>query len=157
MERNLERGAIGQQATDGPGHTWAVLCHLSALAWWALPGVGHLLGPLVLWLVKRGDDEFVDAHGKEAVNFQISCTVYAVALMVAAVVWLFPVGMGMMGAGWGGWAPWPPRLLAFLGFGVGWLLVLGGIVAWHLLIFWAAFRASNGQAYRYPLTIRWIR
>lgn len=157
MEESRQTSTGGHQGAGSSSRTWAVICHLSALAGWAFPGLGHLLGPLVIWLIKRGDDDFVDAHGKEAINFQISCTVYAVALMVAALVWLFPVGIELTVPGWGGWEPWAPRLLAFLGFGAGWLLVLAAIVAWHLLIFAAAFRASEGRPYRYPLSIRWIR
>ncbi|HEY8394772.1 MAG TPA: DUF4870 domain-containing protein, partial [Thermaerobacter sp.] len=115
MEGNVQRQAGGSEWAGGSSRTWAVLCHLAALAWWILPGLGHLLGPFVVWLIKRGDDDFVDAHGKEAINFQISATIYGLVLMVAAVVLLFPVGMELVGSTVGWREPWPPRLLTFLG------------------------------------------
>ena len=52
--------------------TWNALCHASALLGVVLHIPGALLGPLIVWLVKRGDSPEIDAHGKEALNFQIS-------------------------------------------------------------------------------------
>jgi hypothetical protein len=52
--------------------TWNALCHVSALLGVFLHFPGHLLGPLIVWLAKRGDSPEIDAHGKEALNFQIS-------------------------------------------------------------------------------------
>ena len=69
--------------------TWAALCHASALLGVFLHFPGHLLGPLIVWLVKRGDSPEIDAHGKEALNFQISMLIYN---LVAAVFCLILVG-----------------------------------------------------------------
>ena len=133
----------------------AAACHLGAWLAWVVPVIGHLLGPIALWLILRRDDDFVDEHGRESVNFQISCTLYAVILLALLVTFLFPMRMGVMvGLEWD---PWPARLLTALGLGALWLLFVAIVLAWHLLIVVAAWRASNGQAWRYPLTIRWIR
>jgi len=59
---------------------WAVLCHLSAFAMFLIPPVGFILGPLVVWLLKRNDHPFIDENGKEAVNFQISVLIYFIVL-----------------------------------------------------------------------------
>lgn len=134
----------------------AAACHLGAWLFWVLPVAGHLLGPIALWLILRRDDPFIDDHGKEAVNFQISCTLYAVLLLVVLAALTFPVGVSLISGVL--WDPaWPARLLTALGLGVLWLLLIAIVVAWHLLIIVAAWRAGNGQPWRYPLTIRWIR
>ena len=91
-----------------------------------IPALGHIGGPLIVWLVKRGDSVEIDEHGKEALNFQISMLIYNV---VAGILCLIVIGF---------------VLLAIL----------------HLLnvvfVIIAAMRASEGQIYRYPLTLRLI-
>jgi uncharacterized protein len=122
------------QRTD---RTWDVLCHLSALA--VLLGVpfGNIIGPLVVWLIKRGDSPSVDAHGKEALNFQISLTLY---LIVAAAITV-------------------ALMIVLIGFLLLPLLVAAAIVVPFLdLIFViiASIKAGNGEVYRYPFTLRFI-
>src|SRR5207302_9139804 len=56
--------------------TWCVLCHASALLGLFFHFLGHLLGPLIVWLVKRGDSPEIDAHGKESLNFQLPMLIY---------------------------------------------------------------------------------
>ena len=48
---------------------WAMFCHLSSFA--------HIFGPLIIWLIKREEMPLVDDQGREALNFQISITIYA--------------------------------------------------------------------------------
>jgi uncharacterized Tic20 family protein len=106
--------------------TWCMACHLSALAGFVVPAFGHVVGPLIVWLIKRGESSEIDAHGKEALNFQISMLIYN---LVAGVLCLLLIGFA---------------LLAIL----------------HILnvvfVILAAVKASEGQMYRYPLTIRLI-
>lgn len=105
---------------------WAMLCHLSALLGLVIP-LGHLLGPLVLWHLKREQDPFIDAQGKEALNFQISVT-------VAGFICL---------------------LLIFVVIGLVLFAVLS--VAVMILIVIAAVRANEGKPYRYPMIWRPIK
>src|SRR5437588_1428503 len=107
--------------------TWCVLCHASALLGVFLHFPGHLLGPLIVWLVKRGDSPEIDAHGKESLNFQISMLIYNA---VAAVFCLILIG--------------------FLFLAVLWVLNA-------LFVIIAAIQASDGKFYRYPMTIRFIQ
>lgn len=113
--------------------TWAVLCHASALAGFIIPGVGHIVGPLIVWLWKRGDSAEIDAHGKESLNFQISMFIYTAVLGVVCFILMF-------------------ILIGFL------LIPLFAIlyVADIILVIIASMKASDGQLYRYPLTIRLI-
>lgn len=70
---------------------WATVMHLSSLIGFlagavvvAAP-VGSILGPLIIWLVKRNESPFLDDHGREAVNFQISIAIYYALLAISCV------------------------------------------------------------------------
>ena len=106
---------------------WGMIVHLSALVGLLGNGVGFLLGPLAVWLMKREEDPFIDANGKEAVNFQIT-------MMLAAVVSAFLIFI----------------LVGFL------LLAIIGIMAIIFPIV-AGLKAKEGEVYRYPMTIRFIK
>ena len=107
--------------------TWCAFIHASALLGVFFHFPGHLLGPLILWLVKRDDAPELDAHGKEAVNFQISMLIYNV---VAAFFCLILIGFFFLAVLW----------------------VLNAI-----FVIIAAIQASDGKFYRYPMTIRFIQ
>lgn len=114
--------------SPGSARGWEVACHLAGFSGY-VTGVGWILGPLIVWLLKRSEIPSVDAHGKEALNFQISVLIYAVALV----------------------------LVAFMTCGVGGFLLIGLGIAQIALMIIAAFKAANGELYRYPLTIRLIK
>ncbi|MBT3480960.1 MAG: DUF4870 domain-containing protein [Opitutales bacterium] len=61
-----------EHATDRDTRMWAPFCHLAGLL--SLTGISFagLLGPLVIWLVKKKQSSFIDDQRREAVNFQIS-------------------------------------------------------------------------------------
>jgi len=108
--------------------TWSVACHLSALLMY-LSGVGHILGPLVVWLLKRHEYPAVEHHGKEALNFQLSVTLYAIGLIPVVILTC------------------------------GWAVALYPVLLIGQLIFMviAAIKASAGETYNYPLSIRFIQ
>lgn len=107
--------------------TWCALCHASALLGVFLHFPGHLLGPLVVWLVKRGDSPEIDAHGKEALNFQISMLLYTLISGVFCLI-----------------------LIGFVFIAVLWVLNAVFVII-------ASIQASEGKFYRYPMTIRFIQ
>ena len=96
-----------------------MLCHLLGL-------IGFI-GPLIIWLIKKDDDEFINDQGKEALNWQISVVIY----MVAA--WLL--------------------CFVFIGF---LLLPAVGILNLVFIII-ATIKANDGVKYRYPICIRLIK
>src|SRR6476661_1959812 len=77
--------------------TWCAFIHASALLGVLMHFPGHLLPPLILWLIKRDDAPELNAHGKEAVNFQISMLIYN---LVAAVFCLVLVGFVFLAILW---------------------------------------------------------
>ena len=106
--------------------TWIVLCHASALLGLFFHFLGHIFGPLIVWLVKRGESAEIDAHGKESLNFQLSMLIYdAVAAILCLVLIGFPI-----------------------------LILLWVLNTIFVII--ASVKASEGQLYRYPFTIRFI-
>lgn len=104
-----------------------MLCHLLALAGFLVPGVGNVVGPLVIWLMKKDEMPFVDSQGKESLNFQITITIAGIIGFILCFV--------------------------FIGF---LLLPVIGIFALVCIIL-ASIEASNGKPYRYPFCIRLIK
>jgi uncharacterized Tic20 family protein len=111
-----------------------MLCHLSALS--ALVGVpfGHILGPLIVWQLKKNEFPSVDIHGKAALNFQISVTIaVAVTGLVTCLGFFFCVG----------WLLLPiPILIALAG-------TVFAIIA--------GIKASNGEDYKYPWSLELVK
>jgi len=103
-----------------------MLCHLLAFCGLVMPFGGNILGPLVLWLVKKEGMPFVDDQGKESLNFQISVVIYGVGA----------------------------ALLSFIGIGIVLGAALG--VFWLVMVIIATVAANKGERYRYPLTIRFL-
>jgi len=122
-------GRVPQPAieTDKNACTMGMLCHLLGLAGFVIP-FGNIVGPLVLWLIKKDEFSFVKDQGREALNFQISITIYAIAS-----IFMVPLcGVGVI------------------------LAPAVGVFALVMLII-ATVKANSGIAYRYPLTIRFIK
>ena len=113
-------------AVAHPSTSWPVLCHVAGLAGYLGIPFGNIAGPLIVWLVKRAEDPAVDAHGKEALNFQISWTIYA---MVSGLLMFVVVGFVLLP-----------------------VVYVSGLV----LTIIGALKASKGEPYRYPLTIRLV-
>ncbi len=117
---------------------WAMGCHLAALAAYMGIPFGNILGPLIIWLLKKDQFPLVDEHGKQSLNFQISMIIYSlllgVAIFITAItVILIPVAV-LLGI-----------LLAFI------------IIADFVLVVIATIKVSNGESYQYPFTIRFIQ
>ena len=106
---------------------WAMLCHLSALVGLIGNGIGFLVAPLAVWLIKKEDDPFIDEQGKEAVNFQITMFI---AAFVSALLIVVIIGIVML-------------------IGVAILMTVLPIIA--------AIKANDGEHYRYPLSLRIIK
>ncbi|MBL7033138.1 MAG: DUF4870 domain-containing protein [Candidatus Delongbacteria bacterium] len=123
----MNEGAEPQTTLTRETRQWAMICHLAALSGLLANGVGFLVGPLAVWLVKREDDPFIDDQGKEAVNFQITMFI---AAFVSALLILVLIGIGLL------------------------ILVGVSMVVFPII---AAIKASEGEFYRYPISIRFIK
>ena len=112
---------------NSEARNWAVACHLSAFFGLLTAGIGAVLGPLVVWLVKKDEHPFVSDQGKEAVNFQLTMLIGS---FVCALLMLVLIGFVLLG-----------------------LLILFDLIC----VINAAIKASEGVAYRYPLNLRLIK
>ena len=101
-------------------------CHLSGLAILTSMPCASIVAPLLVWLIKKEEMPFVDDQGKEAVNFQISVLLYLIVSMVLCLV--------------------------FIGIVLFFAVIIFDIV----VVIIAAVKANSGEAYRYPLCIRFI-
>ncbi len=123
-------GPVGLE-TNKDARMWGMFCHLAGLCFLLpiIPGVGAVIGPLVVWVLKKDQSPFVDEQGKEAVNFQITMFIYGI---VAALLMLACIGIVLLPA-----------------------VVIADIV----LTIIAAVRVNDGIHYRYPkpLIIRFIK
>ncbi|MGA1056714.1 MAG: DUF4870 domain-containing protein [Phycisphaerales bacterium] len=106
--------------------TWAMLGHLSAFAAFVLPAFGNVIGPLIVWLVKKDSMPFAADQAKEALNFNITVSILAVVFVA----------------------------LVFLLIGIPLLVVLG--ISWLVLTIVGAIKANSGVAYRYPFCLRLV-
>lgn len=127
--------------------TWSMLCHLSALLglfWW--PGI--VIGPLIVWQIKKNELPEIDPHGKEALNFQLTFVIlYFIAKIVLGIIAGIAFGIGLL---WG--SPF-----AFLGGGgLLSLLAIISLVAIVLAVV-AGIKANNGEPYKYPFSIKFVK
>lgn len=106
--------------------TWSMLAHLSALCGFIIP-LGNIIGPVLVWQIKKHEIPAVVAHAKEALNFQISCFIY---LVVAAILIFIVIGFPLMVA-------------------VGLFNLVCVIIA--------ALKANDGRPWSYPITIRFLK
>lgn len=99
----------------------AMLCHLLAI-------FTGFLGPLIIWLMKKEESAYIDYHGKESLNFQITSFIIFVGLTIVSIIPIVGCITGLM-------------LLAY-------------IVVWLVFTIIATLKAKEGEHYRYPISIR---
>lgn len=128
--------------------TWSMLCHISALAGLFF-GLGNVLGPLLVWQIKKNELPEIEPHGKEALNFQLTILLINIA---AGILFI-----GFMGAAFGIGRIWrSPFSLWSGGFGLGAIIIIINLVAFILAVI-AGLKANNGEPYKYPFAIRFIK
>jgi uncharacterized Tic20 family protein len=116
-------------------NNWAMLIHLSALSA-LIVGLGGVLGPLIFWLIKRNDHPAIDAHGRAALNFQLT-------MLIATVVAVIATFVG-----------------AVVTFGIILAVAVPALIA--LSIFWlvqvilASIRANRGELHRYAMAVQFF-
>lgn len=118
---------IAEPGMPGPeARKWALIAHLSGFLGCLIP-FGSLIGPLLVWQLKKDQDVFIDDQGKEAMNFQISVAIAALLCVLLMVI--------------------------VIGFLLIWVVIIGAVI----LMIIAAIKANEGKAYRYPFCWRIIK
>lgn len=118
-----------QGPTEAQIRQWNMWCHLSALGGLLVP-LGNVIGPLLIWQIKKAEFPAVEVHGKAALNFQLTVLIAIVAGLILAFVLSF--------------------------FCVGWLLfpvvMLIGLAGFIFPVI-AGIKANDGQEYKYPWSL----
>ncbi len=122
MNQNVETSDVSNKDE----RMWGMLCHLTAFAGFIIP-LGNVLGPLIIWLIKKDEMPFVDDQGKESLNFQITMLI---AFIISFVLMFIVIGLVLMG-----------------------ILAVFQIV----ILIIASIKANDGVRYRYPYAIRFIK
>jgi len=106
---------------------WAMFLHLSMLAGFIIPVIGTVVPPIILWQLKKDEMPWIDAHGKNAVNWIISAFIYLVVCIMLSVI--------------------------FIG------ILLAGVLFTLGMIFpiVAGIKANNGEVWKYPLAIQFLK
>jgi uncharacterized Tic20 family protein len=126
-----ERGRAYDPDVSADERSYALFMHLSLLAHTVLSLIAIVI-PVIMWQMKKEESPFLDDHGREAVNFQISLIIWSVGFGLLAV----PLGLLTCGLGF---------IVAFVPYVLG---IVGMIQA--------ASAANRGEFYRYPMTMRFV-
>ena len=112
---------------------WGLFGHLAALTGLFTGGIGNIVGPLVIWLIKKDTMPFAADQAREALNFNITLALVGVVLFLITLV---TFGLGAV-------------LTMPLGLLIG--------IAWLVLTIVGAMKANDGVAYRYPFALRLVK
>ena len=136
---SIPEGPTGQppQLGSADEKTWAMTCHLAALVGLVFP-LGNVIGPLIVWLVKKDEMPMVNEHGKESLNFQFTVVIAVIAIGIVETVFLVFTLIRYM--------------LASLCCLAASLVGIYAIV----MVIMAAIKAKEGVSYRYPIALRLI-
>jgi uncharacterized Tic20 family protein len=142
----------------------ATFTHLSTLSQYIIP-FGNYIIPIIIWTTNKDKSEFVDQHGKQTLNFQLSLLVYTLVLALIAIpIFILTVIKNIPFQEWNSHHEFVWNDFSF-GDNLG-MITIGLIAAFlfccmkiaeFFLIIYASIKASNGEKYNYPLTIPFIK
>ena len=118
---------MAKSLTKAQESTWGMAAHMSAVVGLLFP-LGLILGPLAVWLFKRNESAFVDANGKEAINFQVTVLAAAFVIVILSAALKFLTVFAL-------------------------LLWLAGVG----LAVYAGLQAKKGENFKYPIAFRFLK
>ena len=141
----------------------ATFTHLSTLSQYCIP-FGNYIFPIIIWSSNKDKSEFIDYNGKQVLNFQLSILLYSLILAVIAIPIFITTFFSSI----------PSNTILNESYFenhfsienitgivtvaiIAVLLFVGLKVAEFLLIIYASIKASNGEKYKYPLTIPFLK
>jgi hypothetical protein len=139
------------------------LIHLSTLSQYVFP-FGNYIFPLLLWTSKKDDSSYIDHNGKQALNFQLSMLVYTLTFLLISlptfIIWLLStiseLKLNNNELTIEAFSTQNISGFVILGF-VALLLALVTKIGEFFLIIYASVKSSNGEVFKYPLTINFIK
>jgi hypothetical protein len=139
----------------------ATFIHLSTFSRFIIP-FGNFIGPIILWTANKEKSEFIDSHGKQAINFQMSIFLYAIILGTLTIpFFIFKIFNGIDFIDFNSFNDFhinigKPSPLLYIGGGLGVLAIIGFIIELALIVV-ASLKARDGQLYKYPFTINFLK
>lgn len=131
QERVIEGEAevLGAEAASSDEKSWSMFTHLAAFVAMVplVPVIGMVLGPLVVWLMKKESMPLVAENGKEALNFNISMFIaYCISIILMIIVIGIPIFVGL-------------------------------VIFHFIVTILAAIKASEGGVYKYPFSLKLVQ
>jgi len=139
----------------------ATFIHLSTFSRFIIP-FGNFLGPLILWIVNKDKSQFIDEHGKQALNFQLSILIYTLIIgLITIPFFAFSLFHGLDIIDFNLFNDIhfninKPSPLFYVGGSIGFLAVIGFILE-IVFVVKASLKAKDGAMYDYPLSIRFLK
>lgn len=124
-----EAEVLETKSASSEEKNWAMISHISAFVALIplLPVIGMVLGPLIVWLLKKEDMPLVAENGKAALNFNIGMFIaYCVAILLCFII-------------------------------IGIPLLFGLVIFHFIVTVMAAIKASEGGVYKYPFTLKLVQ
>ena len=139
----------------------ATFIHLSSFSRFVIP-FGNFIGPIILWVANKDKSDFIDAHGKQIINFQMSILLYALVIgMVTVPFFLFNIFSSIDFIDINAFDSIhididKPSPLLYIGGGLGFLAIIAFLLE-MVFIVKAGLAAKEGELYKYPLTINFLK
>ncbi|MDB9960760.1 DUF4870 domain-containing protein [Oceanihabitans sp.] len=146
---------------DNHQNNIATFIHLSTFSRFIIP-FGNFLGPIILWVANKDKSSFVDDHGKQAINFQISILLYSIIIgMLTVPFFLFNIFNGIDFLDINAFDSIrinidKPSPLLYIGGAFAGLAIVGFILE-LVFIVKAGLTAREGKLFKYPLTINFLK
>jgi len=141
----------------------AAIIHLSTLSKYVFP-FGNFIMPLIFWTMNKDKSEFIDKHGKQAINFQLSIFLYLMIIgCITIPLFLFGVMNNVEFPGfWHGYdfdfhisrLDSANMIIFSILFGI---LVVAAFILEIIFIVIATSKANQGEPYKYPITINFLK
>jgi len=154
--------------TPANERTISSLTHLSALTQYFFP-FGNFIVPIVIWSSKKNDSEFIDYNGKQVLNFQLSIFAYSIIALLIAVPLLiygfvtnvstnstYNSTINFENINFDNFSNHKITSIIVAAIIAGVVFIFLKLVEFILIIY-AAVKASNGENYKYPLTIPFFK
>ncbi|WP_372937161.1 DUF4870 domain-containing protein [Seonamhaeicola sp.] len=139
----------------------ATFIHLSTFSRFIIP-LGNFIGPIILWVLNKDKSEFIDKHGKQAINFQMSILLYAIIIGTLTIpLFIFKLFSGIDFIDFHGFHDFhinigKPSPLLYIGGFLGAFAVLAFILELVFIVI-ASLKARDGAYYNYPFTINFLK
>jgi uncharacterized protein len=138
---------------------WAMASHLSALVAVAGLPFGHVVGPLIVYLVKHKESAFVAEHSRSSLNYQITISIAAILAIIVGVI-VFAAVIAVAGASSSHTSD-AAGTAAGVGFLALWIIIFGVVASLFIIslvfIIMGTMAAGAGKPYTYPFAIKFVR